>query len=260
MKSRRDHELYLPTTIVRMPLPQMPAREETTRAGAPAVCTASRLGPVLWWKERSLSRVFCWGSLIPDMSRQLPSNMRGESLPHWMLCPVAMNVLSVSAKASLWQITSDTMNAITAEAVPFFVVGREILQCRAPSSSCFLFTMLVCIPSSWKWWWSLGACRMYEGCLTEILACFTLNRFAKFRMVPLSTSNLNITQLRTKSHGCKIHNLLGVGFLPRSMRRAWRSCDSHMEFMDCAQSSTFWSLKTHRENFSFFHPSLHSFN
>lgn len=89
-------------------------------------------------------------------------------------------------------------------------------------------------------------------------ACFPWNRFANFLTAPLTASNINTTHLMAKSHSCKIHILSGVRFLPRSMRRAWRSCNSHVEFMNCTRSHGFSNLKTHRKGF-FIRSSIPSF-
>lgn len=151
------------------------------------------------------------------------------------------------------------MKAITAEAESFSVDGREILQYRAPSSSCpaSLFIILVCLPSSLSGAVAWELIR-YEIQLPVASICFPLHRFANSLTLPLTTSNINITQLITKSHSGKLCILSGVRFLPRSMRRAWRSCNSHMEFMDCTQSRAFSNLKTHPEGF-FIHSSIPSF-
>lgn len=111
--------------------------------------------------------------------------------------PCAMNVLSMSTKASLWPI-ADTTHAIAAEALPFSAAECETLHLEAAPPSAFYPMVLVCILSSWKGCWSLGAGRMYEGQLTEMPICFTLNRFANFQILPLIISNLNITQIMTQ--------------------------------------------------------------
>ena len=86
MKSRHNSELCLPAALERMSLPQVPARGGQQDGGTCHV-TAPHLAPILLWKGHSLRSVSRWAYLIPNTSRQFPSNVREESLPHGTLCP-----------------------------------------------------------------------------------------------------------------------------------------------------------------------------